>query len=217
MADKPIARLVIDRLDEAPMPLRPFFEERDGKHHMRFEGDVPGWVKSEKLDEFRTNNKVLHARVEELTTQLKAFDGIDPVKAKQAPDPAVVTRLEAERDDALLRAAVLPMFLGQGGLPDTAIGDVITNEAKKTFQVKDGQLNSTQQSTTNPGQPLTLDEWMTAQLTTRAWAFRGSKGGGAANGANHGPHPATTVIDKHDALSFGRNLDAIAAGKARVE
>jgi hypothetical protein len=63
---------VVDTLDGVPEPARELYAEKDGKFHLQIDGMVP----KARLDEFRQNNIDLQKKFE-------AFDGIDPVKARE--------------------------------------------------------------------------------------------------------------------------------------
>ena len=66
-------KFMVDALDSIEETVRPLYVQKDGK----FQLDVEGVVPSSKLAEFRDNNI-------DLKKALEAFQGIDPVKAKEA-------------------------------------------------------------------------------------------------------------------------------------
>jgi|WetSurMetagenome_2_1015567.scaffolds.fasta_scaffold317470_1 hypothetical protein len=151
-----------ETLDEIPGPYRLVYQQDAAtkRYHLRVEGH-PDTAKAAKLPEFRENNKALHARVEELETKLKAYEGIDgsdvaamrerlaafgdldPEQARQALAAVgetkgrateLETALQAERQAhhaERVRNAVTFEFLKQGGHP--AAADFVVGKAP--FQV----------------------------------------------------------------------------------
>jgi hypothetical protein len=213
----------------------------DGSWTLDIDGVPDGWVPKARLDEFRNNNKALNLKVNELETRLKTFDGVDPTAAaataakltelearfegvdpneyrslKAKPDlSARVSELEtklaaseASAARSALKTSVGDAFLRAGGLPEAA--DFITSKAETIFAMTNGQLTTEQWSAERPGEKLSLDEWMRARYVDAAFAFRPSGGGGASKG-NRLPGPNTISGD-----DFGKNIDAIAAGKVTV-
>ena len=79
----PIAATV-DSLDKVPEALRGEYEPRDGRFHLRLEGEPAGYVAKTKLDEFRTNNIELDRKAKELEATIAKFKDIDPEKARAA-------------------------------------------------------------------------------------------------------------------------------------
>lgn len=71
---------------EVPDALREHYKQTtDGKFALVLDGDQPpGFVKADKLAEFRSNNRKLHAANVELEAKLKVYDGIDPDAARAA-------------------------------------------------------------------------------------------------------------------------------------
>ena len=80
-------KAVLDALDGISEPLRTEYELKDGKYHLKIEGQPVGFAKAtdlteanSKLTEFRDNNRSLNAQKTELEAKLKGFEGIDPVE-----------------------------------------------------------------------------------------------------------------------------------------
>jgi hypothetical protein len=82
--------------------------------------------------------------------------------------------------------------------------------------MKDGKLTTQEFSTTNPGEPLSVAEWLQAQVAVADFAFLPSRGGGAT-GSTSGSQAAARRTVSRDPLTFGQNLAAIAAGEVTVE
>jgi hypothetical protein len=70
----------LDTLDGVPEALHPLFTQDEDSGKYRINGVAP----KGKLDEFRTNNRKLHTRAEELEAKLSDFEGLDPKKAREA-------------------------------------------------------------------------------------------------------------------------------------
>lgn len=77
-------KAVLDSLDGLHESLRGEYEPRDGKFHLKLDGDLPGYVPKARLDEFRDNNIALQRERDTLRAQAEAFKDIDPAKARDA-------------------------------------------------------------------------------------------------------------------------------------
>jgi hypothetical protein len=220
---------IIDHLADAPgSPRDAYVARSDGKWELQIDGDVPGYVKADKLAEFRENNRTLNAKLADAEAKLKAFDGIDPAEyqtLKARPDLTPrVTELEAalatERgakttaqqtaDAAVFRAKVADSFLAAGGRPEAL--EFVVAKAREQFVLENGALSTKDFSPSRPGEPLSLAEWMGARILDSAFAFKPSSGGGASHSAT--PQPKRTIGS--DPLEFGRNVEAIAKGQVTV-
>jgi len=106
---------------------------------------------------------------------------IDEKTARQAADQKV--------SDASLRHAVLTQFRAAGG--QDAAFDFVVSRAKETFNMDGDALVAKPgvYSTDNPGDSLTLGEWMTRQTRDIGFAFGASNGGGAHTNATHATTP----------------------------
>ena len=66
------------------------------------------------------------------------------------------------------------------------------------------------------GNPITMKEYVEKDLVASApHLFEGGGGGGGSGGK--GQPPRGRIIDSTDALEFGKNLEDIASGKAKVK
>jgi len=222
---------VINALTDVSVALRDLYAKReDGKFVLNLEGDPPGYVTADKLDEFRNNNRSLNAKTAELETKLRAFDGIDPeeykgLKARPDLTPRVSeleTQLATEKaaraatqlsaDQLVFKSKVGDVFLHVGGRPEAL--DYILPKAAAVFSLKDGQLATTEFSGNRPGEPLSIDEWMISQTLTSAFAFKPSSGGGAGDKTDRRTTEGTKVIG---VAEIGENIEAIAKGKVTVQ
>lgn len=247
-------KTIINDPVEVPGPLRDHYRKAgDGRFALVLDGEPTGYVKAEKLTEFRANNRALNQANAELAAKLKAFDGIDlaeyeAMKAKLAEVPADLAEqhaaeiaalteqhasaLAALQDQKLARASTLEAelaaekeahaatqfrntitteFLRAGGR-ESAVEFMVAN-AGKTFAMKDGKTTTNEFSATNPGAPLTVEEWIDQQRTVSDFVFKPSKGGGAR--PNQSGPPAKRSISS-DPIEFGKHLAAIASGDVTV-
>jgi hypothetical protein len=194
---------------------REYTRGEDGKFHLVLDGDPP------KLAEFRDNNVKLMRERDLLKGQAEADKATLAELAATKPD---VSKLEADlaaerRAHAAtqLKHVVTTEFLRTGGR-SSAI-DFMAAEAAKTFAVEDGKVTTKEFSTTNPSEPLTVEEWMAKQLMTSDFAFQPSRGGGArgsAPAARFGA-PITKTLRNPTAQELGQHAADIAAGKIKVE
>jgi uncharacterized protein YdcH (DUF465 family) len=91
--------------------------------------------------------------------------------------------------------------------------------AREVFKYKDGKVialngDTPVYSKEHPDQPLTAEEWLPTGVP-KAF-FKPSAGGGADGGDTHKSGGAR-IIKMPDAVTFGKNLEDIASGKAVVE
>jgi outer membrane murein-binding lipoprotein Lpp len=239
-------KVTIDKLTDVDEPLRSLYAKgSDGRFTLALEGEPTGYVKASKLDEFRDNNRTLNSKVAELSAKLKSIEGIDDsaefetleakLRAFDGIDPAeyqtlksrvaeMETTLAAERAataKAHFNNAVSVAFLK--GLGRESAVDWVCHLAEKVFEFKDGKVTSSAFSTKNPGEPLSLDEWIVNQRQVIPYAFKESRGGGATPNPYGGVSSSVqavmnkpTVISAHDPSEIGKNLDAIASGDVQV-
>ena len=119
------------------------------------------------------DDAVAHALQSFKTSELDPLRKLltDEKTARQAADQKV--------SDASMRSAVLTQFRAAGG-QDAAV-DFVVGRARDAF-VMDGESITAKAgvySKDNPGDPLTLGEWMTVQTREIGFAFGSSNGGGA--------------------------------------
>ncbi len=217
-------KAIVHDLVEVSNDVRRFYQARaDGRWEVSLDAEPPGYVKAEKLDEFRDNNRALFASKTELEAKLKAFEGVDPEEykaLKSRPDLTPrVTELEARlasaqrsADSAVFRTKVADAFLTVGGRPEAL--DFIITKAQGTFTLANGALVTQEFSTERPGEPLSLTEWVGARVLDSAFAFMPSGGGGASN--HGGGRTSTARTISRDPVEFGRNIESIAKGVVTV-
>jgi hypothetical protein len=226
-------KVVLDTLDGVPAGLRDHYTKaNDGKFHLTLDGEPP------KLTEFRnTNIELLKER-----DALKAkFDGIDPEVAKA--DRAKVLDLEKTNPDARLKVLeaelatekairietqrkadrsrvrdVLRVRATAAGVLPAAM-DMLLDKAEPQF-VMDGDVVKAKPNTfspTRPGEPLSVDEWMTGALKDLGFLFGRSNGGGSDGRPGGGSGgDGKTVLRDPTPQQLGEHAKAIAAGEMRI-
>ena len=133
---------------------------------------------------------------------------VDEKTARQAADQKV--------SDTAMRSAVLSQFRAAGG-QDAAV-DFVVSRAREAFQMDGDNISAKPgvYSSDNPGEPLTLGEWMTSQTREIGFAFGTSNGGGAhtqeGNPATAIP-PGAKVLRNPTPLQLGEFGSEIAEGK----
>lgn len=97
-----VPRLVTD-LNTVPEALRPFYKKHDSGGFALDSDPDP------RLDEYRENNRGLNRQVEELKTQMKKFEGIDPERYQKASQ--ALEELEKLRGKKLLDEGKVEEYL----------------------------------------------------------------------------------------------------------
>src|SRR6266481_5248249 len=167
--------------DEIPSELQSLYVEREGS----FVLDVEGAVDKARVDEVRATNTALTSQLAE---QKRRFEGIESEQVK-----AIVV----ERDGLNARLTAIQVDQGvttvatKKGLRPTAIPD-ITSRARTVFKLVDGAPRAYEADgqTVRVGKdgitPMTLDEWVDAQVADAPHLFESSAGGGAAGNGSGG-------------------------------
>lgn len=128
---------------------------------------------------------------------------------------------DKKRADALMLSGQLgSKFSKAGGVPEAH--DYIVSRAQGVFVVEGGAIKAApnQFSADRPGEPLTMDEWMTRMTKEAAFAFKPSGGGGAnpqTPGAAGGRPAGQLVLTNPTPQQLGEHGKAIREGKMRVE
>ena len=167
--------------DEIPTETQSLYVERDGG----FVLDVEGAVEKSKLEEFRTNNITL---ANQLAETKRRFEGIESeqVKAVAAERDALNARLTAIQVDQGVVAVATKKGLRPSAIPD------ITARARTVFKLVDGAPRAYEADgqTVRVGKdgsaPMTLEEWVDAQVADAPHLFESNSGGGAAGDASGG-------------------------------
>ena len=152
---------------------------------------------------------------------LEQFKTSELAPLKQLLSEEREARLLADQKvaQATLKNAVLKSFRDAGGNHQAL--DYVVNRASEVFQTNgDGQLTSKTgvYSTENPGEPLSLNEWMQTQTKDISFAFGSSNGGSSRHGEGNNPSiPAGVRTLKNPSPSdLGRYGKDIREGKILV-
>jgi hypothetical protein len=226
-------KFIVEKLEDVTPPLREHYTKGDdGKFRLTTEGEHP------KVTEFRETNTRLMGEVEPLRAAVKKFEGIDPeaVKADRARLAELekvtprITELELElaaekaarataqqQTDALVvESTISSAFLKAGGLPKARA--FIVAAALPAFTVEGGDVKGKKFSPNNPGQPMTVDEWLILQIKENSFCFAASSGGGA-DPKSGGGSSGVTVLKDPSARELGDPATAkgLREGKVRLE
>ena len=106
---------------------------------------------------------------------------LDPLRQLLTDEKTARQAADMKVTQAALKNEVLTQFKAAGG-QDAAV-DFVVGRASDVFEINGDQLVAKQgiYSTDNPGEPLSLGEWMTKQTREIGFAFGNSNGGGAHN------------------------------------
>ena len=193
--------------DEIPAEHLSLYAEREGAWVL----DVDGAVEKTKLDEFRTTNVSLLKERDDLK---KRYEGIDPdevrklvenrIKGVKADLEKQITALTTERDTMTARLTSIQIDQGvltvatKRGLRPTAIPD-ITARARSIFRLVNGVPTAFEPDgkSVRYGKdgltPMTLEEWVDAQVSEAPHLFESNAGGGAAGNGSGGVGNKTPV------------------------
>ncbi len=96
-----MADLIYSTREAAPEAIRSLLAEEAGKFVLKGgdSAEVPGYEPATRVNEFRTNNITLKQEIDALKASAKVFEGLDPVKAREALKR--VTELEQGNVDKL--------------------------------------------------------------------------------------------------------------------
>ena len=156
-----------------------------------------------------------------VSAALESFKATELQPLRQLLTDERAARLEADQKvaQATLKNAVLKSFRAAGG-QDQAL-DFVVNRAGDVFEPNgDGQLKAKAgaYSTENPGEPLTLTEWMQTQTKDISFAFGSSNGGSSRHGDGNSrtiPSGVKTLTNPSP-LELGKYGADIRAGKVVI-
>ena len=179
-------KFVIDTLEDVAEHLR---------EHYVADGDMFRLdTKDPKVTEFRENNI-------KLIKDLARFEGVDPeefkrlkaqgddadvvkLKGELATEKAARAAAEAKVDGGLVRATISAAFLKAGGRP--AALDFIVSKASDVLTVEQGVVTGKVFDPAKPGEKLTVESFIVAQVKESGFAFHPSSGGGAPSHTGDG-------------------------------
>jgi hypothetical protein len=225
-------RFVIDKLEDVPQPLREHYTLKDGKYQLTLDGEHPD---TSKVADMRSNNIKLLKENDELKAK---YHGIDPAavaanaarlaeleKAKPdvriaelesalATEKAARATAQATADASVLKSAVTDAFIRTGGRAEAT--EFMVSKATSLFDVANGVVVGRTFDPNRPGEKLTVDSFISAQLQESAFAFKPSSGGGADPKRGGGQAGGKRLINPTP-QELGANSSAIARGEIKVE
>lgn len=112
-----------------------------------------------------------------------------PLRQELEKERQIRINAQQRADRATLRSTIGDRFIKHGGRP--AVLDFILSEAEKSFVVADDAVKAREGkfSPDNPGNPLSLEEWMGEITKTYDFAFGATQGGGTPAPAPGKPAP----------------------------
>jgi len=146
------------------------------------------------------------------------------VKPLQSQLSTITSTAEQERKRAetlTLRGTISDVFAKAGGQSDAL--DYIVSKTAGVFVVENGTVKAAagQYSADRPGEPLTIEEWMTRQTRESSFAFKPSGGGGGLGNGKPGDKTPTragvTILKDPTPAQLGEASKDILAGKVKVE
>jgi hypothetical protein len=215
-------RFVIEKIEDVATSLREHYTKGDdGKFRLSLDGEHPDTA---RVAEFRANNI-------KLTKDLARFEGIDPDKAKaesaeltelkKAKPDEKIAALEAKlaeaqgrADASVLKSAITDAFIRAGGRAEAT--EFMTTKATSLFAVENGVLVGRTFDPNRPGEKLSVDGFIAAQVRESAFAFKPSSGGGA-DPKPAGGQPGGKRLVNPTPQELGANAAAIARGDIKVD
>ncbi|HMF88751.1 MAG TPA: hypothetical protein VK575_11790, partial [Gemmatimonadaceae bacterium] len=160
---------------------------------------------------------------DDIAAQIKASveAALAPVQAELKSFQDKAADADKRANDAVKRSAIGEKFAAAGGEP-TALDFILSKSAGK-FVIEGGVLRAAQNvfSTDKPGEPLSVEEWLTQQTKESPFAFKLSTGGGAETGPKGTiVRPAGQNVIKDPTpqqLGDPKNAKAVREGTLRYE
>lgn len=191
----------------------------------KFEGIDPVEARA-ALDKMKTLGKEGIRDADDLAAKIKneAEALIKPLRDQLAMAAAETQAERRRADESLLHSKIAEQFNKIGGKANAT--DYIVNLAKDNFEVKDGKViaKAGKFSTAKPGDPLSVEEWLTSDVSkNHDYVLEPSKGGGTPpKTPASGPVPSKLRADQKilknpTPQELGQYSSEITAGKIKVE
>lgn len=187
----------------------------------RFDGIDPDAAKAALAAQDELKKKGI-TKPEDITAMVQSAvsAAVKPLTDQITSITTTAQTAQKERDALTLRTTLGDKFAKAGG--EQGALDFIVSRASGVFIVDNGALKAApnQFSVDKPGEPLSVDEWMTRMTKENAFAFKSSSGGGANPlPAGGGPsRPAGQLVIKDPSpQQLGQHAADIKSGKMRVE
>jgi hypothetical protein len=146
---------------------------------------------------------------------------LKPVQEQLVTITSTNAENQKRADGLTLRSTLSDVFTKAGGQA-TAL-DFVISRAQGVFKVDGGKVvpEANQFSADKPGEPLSVDEWLTRQTKEIPFAFKASSGGGASPAGGPIPgagtlKPGQTVLTDPTPQQLGAAAKDIRDGKVRV-
>lgn len=163
---------------------------------------------------------------EDLDARLKAMldEAVKPLKEQIAQSTAETQAERRRADEFLLHSKISDAFTKIGGKPNAT--DFVVNLAKDLFEVKDSKVTAKtgKFSIEKPGDPLSIEEWLSASVQKEHdYVFAPSNGGGApvvkgsASTTKSTVKPGQTVLKDPTPQQLGEYSSKILSGEVKVE
>lgn len=186
-------------------------------------GDLDLTVAKTAVTELKTLKEKGVSKPDDIATLVSTAvqAAVKPLQEEIATTRTAAQKDRERADEATFRTTVGEKFTKAGGQPKAL--DYIINEAKSVFKVDNGAVAALPNkfSTTNPGNPLGLDEWITGAAKDHDFAFKPSTGGGApppGGGGGGGPHRAGQIVIRNPTpQQLGEYAADVSKGKVRFE
>jgi len=216
---------VVDSLDKVPAALRECYTEKDGRFHLNTKGEHP------KVKEFRDTNILQKRELDELRPLKTKFEGIDPDTARASVTaaarlPAVEQELATEKaarvaaeiksSESRVRDVLRVKGLAAGALPNALDMLLDKGVAKFTMEGDSIKARPNEFSPNRPGEPLTVEDWLTSAAHEFSFLFAPSRGGGAHGGGRVGTTSNVQELLDPTPQQLGANAKLIKEGKVKV-
>lgn len=192
------------QVESVPEGMEQFYKESDSGFVLAVEGLPQPAAQDDskqqlaemkaKLDEFRDNNRSLHAQlkstpagVEELVQQAVSANN---KKLQTAEDQ--LKQLQSQLEEVIVSDKIKEAAI-KYGVAETAIQDIL-NRGKSTFTVKDGKPLPIAGQVDADGNVLSPEAWVKGLTTEAPHLFKQSVGGGALKSVPGGQAPSKNPL-----------------------
>lgn len=145
---------------------------------------------------------------------------VNPLKQELVKEREARMKAQEAMDQATLRHAVGERFLKVGGKAKAL--DYIVNQAAQAFKVEGGAVKALphrfSSNSNTPGEPLSVEEWISSMMAEADFAFEPSRGGGSQGSGNGQPgaRPGTRQVVNPTPQQLGELAKEIREGKVQI-
>jgi hypothetical protein len=185
-------------------------------------GDLDLTMAKSAVTELKTLKEKGVSKPDDITALVTAAvsAAVAPLQEQVKASSASLAAERKRADDQTLRSFVGERFVKAGGIASAL--DYIVGKATDPFEVRDGAVvaKANKFSTTNPGSPLSVEEWLGVQTKESDFAFKPSSGSGAegnkGGGGGTGLLPGQTELRDPTPNQLGQYAKEISQGKMKV-